>query len=503
MTTVQELAGRALDRDPAIELIEFEHRWHTIGEVRWLGEEVNALIDRAGVDARAPIAFVPRNRPVVLAAMLGLVARGRYVRMIHPYQSPAGIARDLERLKPAALVALASDIVDEVPPLLAARGIAGIALGAMTASFAEGAERSTAEYDPPPAEPRFDLLTSGTTGPPKQFPITYEFIAREMVEGSTLSLDPDGPDPLTLAPAHLYWPFGNFSGLYSTLTPMLLGMRGVLADRFRVEQFHDYLTRFKPEVIGLPPSGVQMILDADIPVADFASVKFARVGSAPLPRESHAAFEDRYGIPILQAYGATEFGGPVTSMPLEVYPEWGRKKLGSVGLPYRGAQLRAIDAETGEVLPAGSEGLLEVMAPRMGPDWIRTSDIGIVDADGFVWHRGRADGAIMRGGFKLLPEVIEQALIKHPAVAAAMAAGIPDRRLGQVPVIGVRLKPGATQPSIDALEKHLRGLVEATHIPVEWRFLEALPYNAMMKPDRISLRKLFMEPALERDEAGA
>lgn len=491
MTTVQQLVKRALDRDPDIELIEFEHSWYTIGEVRGLGEAVNALIDAAGLDARAPIAFVPRNRPVVLAAMLGLAARGRYVRMIHPYQSPAGIARDLERLKPAALVALADDFVAEVPALLAVRGIAGISLRDMTAAFAEGADRSTAQYDPPPAAPQFDLLTSGTTGPPKQFPITYDFIAREMVEGSTMSLDPDGPDPLTMAPAHLYWPFGNFSGLYSTLTPMLLGMRGVLADRFRVEQFHDYLLRFKPEMIGLPPSGVQMILDADIPVADFAPVKFARVGSAPLPHASHAAFEDRYGIPILQAYGATEFGGPVTNMPLDVYLEWGRKKLGSVGLPYRGAQIRAIDAETGEVLPAGSEGLLEVIAPRMGPDWIRTSDIGVIDADGFVWHRGRADGAIMRGGFKLLPEVIEQALVKHPAVAAAMATGIPDRRLGQVPAVGIRLRPGAQRPSIESLEKHLRGLIEATHIPVEWRFLETLPYNAMMKPDRGSLREIF------------
>lgn len=59
------------------------------------------------------------------------------------------------------------------------------------------------------------------------------------------------------------------------------------------------------------------------------------------------------------------------------------------------------------VLNAGQEGLLEVISPRIGPDWIRTSDIGLIDADGFLFHRGRADGAIMRGGFKLLPETID------------------------------------------------------------------------------------------------
>jgi acyl-coenzyme A synthetase/AMP-(fatty) acid ligase len=97
----------------------------------------------------------------------------------------------------------------------------------------------------------------------------------------------------------------------------------------------------------------------------------------------------------------------------------------------------------------------------------------------------------MRGGFKLLPETIEQALVKHPAVAAAMATGISDHRLGQVPVVGIRLKPGVEKPSADELEQFLRGQVEATHIPVEWRFFKELPYSAMMKPDRRGLCEIF------------
>lgn len=490
MSSVEDMAARALARDPAIPLIEYQKQWISIGEIRNLADRVNALINASGADPRAPVALVPRNRPGVLAAMLGLAARGRHIRMIHVYQSPEGIARDIVRLKPAVLLASAQDFSDEVVAVLKERGIAGIALDGMEATVVEGCERSTAKCDPPPTKPQFDLLTSGTTGRPKQFPISYDFIAREMVSNSTLSLD-GKVDPLQLAPAQLYWPFGNFSGLYATLTPMLLGMRGVLTDRFNVADCHDYLRRFRPDWLGLPPAGVQMILDADIPVEDFASVKFVRVGSAPLPLASHRAFEDHYGIPILQAYGATEFGGPVTVMPLEIYPEWGRKKLGSVGIPYGDAQLRAIDPETGEVLPPGSEGLLEVIAPRMGPDWIRTSDLGVIDEDGFVWHRGRADGAIMRGGFKLLPEVIEEALDLHESVAAAMATGIPDRRLGQVPAVGILLKPGARTPAIEELEAHLRKHIESTHIPVAWRFVDALPYNAMMKPDRLALRKTF------------
>jgi long-chain acyl-CoA synthetase len=489
MATVREMAEHALGRDSAIELIEFERQWTTIGEMRAIADTINELIDASHAHARAPIALIPRNRPAALAAILGLAMRERHVRMIHPYQSPSGLARDIARLRPAVLIALAQDFTEEVLSVLRERGIAGILLDGNAVRAAEGCEQSTAEHEPPGEEPVFDLLTSGTTGPPKQFPITYDFIAREMV-GGNMQGGSSAIDPITLAPAHLYWPFGNFSGLYATLTPMLLGMRGVLADRFSVEQFHDFLIRFRPDFVGLPPAGVQMILDADIPIADFASVKLARVGSAPLTLASHRAFEDRYGIPILQAYGATEFGGPVTAMPLEIYSEWGRKKLGSVGLPFGDARVRVIDSESGRQLPPGTQGMLEVLSPRMSADWMRTSDLGMIDEDGFLWHRGRADGAIMRGGFKLLPEIIEEALVLHEAIAAAMVTGVPDHRLGQVPAAGMVLKPGLSQPTIIELEQHLRDRIEATHIPVTWRFFTSLPYNAMMKPDRAALRQL-------------
>jgi acyl-coenzyme A synthetase/AMP-(fatty) acid ligase len=490
MSTLQEMAARALDRDPAQPLIEYQKAWLTIGQMKAVGDRVNALLDASGADPRAPVAVAPRNRPGMLAAILGLVARGRHIRMIHVYQSPAGLARDIERLKPAAVVAMAEDFGDEVTATLKARGVAGVALAGMEPAAVAGCERSSAECDPPPPTPQIDLLTSGTTGKPKQFPLTYEFLARDMVANNTIQEDRSF-DPLTLPPAYLYFPFGNFSGLYATLTPMVQGQRGFLTDRYTMAECHDFLLRFRPSWLGCPPAGVQMILDANIPAEDLASVKCIRTGSAPVPLASHKAFEEKYGIPILIAYGATEFGGPVTLMTPELYEKWGKAKLGSVGRPWMGARLRVIDPQTGAELPPGEEGLLELVSPRMGEHWIRTSDLGVIDEDGFLWHRGRADGAIMRGGFKVLPEVIEEALAKHPAVAAAVATGVADHRLGQVPAVGVQLKPGAPAPSREELEKHLRQLIESTHIPVHWRFVEALPYTQMMKPDRLALRTLF------------
>ncbi len=156
-----------------------------------------------------------------------------------------------------------------------------------------------------------------------------------------------------------------------------------------------------------------------------------------------------------------------------------------------GASLRIIDPDTGTVLPPGQEGLLEVISPRIGPDWIRTSDIAVIDEDGFLFHRGRADGAIMRGGFKLLPETIERALMLHPAISAVAVVGLSDARLGQVPAAAIQFKPDVVPPGIAELETHLRDQVYATHIPVIWRFVRDLPRTPSLKVDRPALRRLF------------
>jgi long-chain acyl-CoA synthetase len=335
--------------------------------------------------------------------------------------------------------------------------------------------------------PRIELLTSGTTGPPKQFPVSYELLGRYFV-GAPASF---GEDPLRLPPTLLCFPLGNISGLYSTLPPLLNGQRAVLLDRFSVAGWHDYVLRYRPEVTGLPPAGVQMVLDADIPPADLACIRRLGTGAAPLDPTAHRAFEERYGIPILLSYGATEFGGPVTAMTAELHAVWGQRKFGSVGRVLPGARLRVIDPDSGAELPQGREGLLEVISPRIGPDWIRTSDIALIDEDGFLFHRGRADGAIMRGGFKVLPETIERALLQHPAVSAAAVIGLGDKRLGQVPAAALQFKPGIAPPTVAELESHLRQQVLATHVPVQWRFVDALPRTPSLKVDRPGLRRLF------------
>jgi acyl-coenzyme A synthetase/AMP-(fatty) acid ligase len=492
--SLQEMAVRALQRGPDYPAFEWRGRWWSWDELRQTADEIGRLIKASGADPHAKFAVLPRSQPGVIAGLVWLIAQGRSVCMIHTYQSPAGVARDLAKLKPAAVIGSVKDLGEEVQASLREAGIAGIVLDAMQASAAPDCERSTVDATPAPAEPQIELLTSGTTGPPKHFPMSFDMLAKWMVGVNVMKME-EQPDPYAVPPLYVYVPFSNITGLYFILPAMAHGIRGVLLDRHNLANLRDYVRRFKPSYLGLPVPAIREILDAEIPPEELASVKGVGTGTAPLDVNLQRAFQRRYGIPILLGYGATEFGGPVSLMQQEDWEKWGEAKTGSAGRAWSGAELRVVDQETGAVLPPGQEGLLEVRTPRFPPEhgWIRSSDLVVIDEDGFLWHRGRADGAIMRGGFKLLPVDIERALSLHSSVSAALVIGLDDRRLGQVPGAAIQLKPGAPRPSITELEAHLRQHVASTQIPTVWRFVDVLPYTTMMKPDRPALKRLFEE----------
>ncbi len=488
------LCAEALERPGGTQVVEFEHRWYGWDDLRLVRDQLTRLIAVSGIAPDAPVTFIPRNRPWAIAALFTLLAQGRTVRMVYAFQSPAGIVRDIERLAAPLVIAESVEFAPEVVSALAAAGYAGIAVDGLEAHAVKGAETLAANAVFTPAvKERVEILTSGTTGPPKQFPVDYAMIEKLLAGGT--SGNQQVADAASQPPGLLYMPIGNISGIYTTIPTFLRGHRAVLFDRFRIDLWRDYLARHQPKMAGLPPAGVQMVLDADVPKEELACLLAIGTGAAPLDLSVQQAFEERYGIPILISYGATEFGGPVTATSLKDIEQFGATKRGSVGRAFGGARLRVVDAESGAELPPGTEGLLEVVSPRIGPDWIRTSDLAMIDEDGFLYHRGRADGAIMRGGFKVLPETIERALLLHPDISAAGVVAVKDRRLGEVPGAAIQIRPGHETPSPEAIEKHLREHVMATHIPVHWRFVDELPKTLSFKIHRPALLDLFADVA--------
>ncbi|MET0269718.1 MAG: AMP-binding protein [Sphingomonas sp.] len=488
--TLSDLAAQALTRDPLTRAIEYEGRWFSWGAVSDLAREVAALADAAGLPAGAPLALVARNRPEMVAALIGLIAAGRSVQMIYAFQAPVVIARDIETLRPGGVIAMAADLDGPVRAALEAHGLAGIILDDMGARAAPGLGQARDPSACAVGAPQVEVLTSGTTGPPKRFPIPFEMISRHHMGNSGMAGAAARPDP-DAPPFLLFFPLGNISGIYSTIPTMLRGQPATLLDRFTLEGWLGFIRRYRPAAAGLPPTAFRLLLDADVAAEDLASLKVMATGAAPLDPQVQRAFEERYGIPVLLSYGATEFGGPVAAMTVDLATQFGGAKLGTVGRAMPGARLRVVDPETGAEVPRGGEGLLEVVSPRIGPDWIRTSDIAVIDADDFLFIRGRADGAIIRGGFKLVPETIERALLLHPSVGAAAVVGVKDERLGEVPGAVVQPRPGAEPLAAAEAEAHLRAHLPSTHIPVHWRFVGELPKNPSMKIDRPAVKRLF------------
>ncbi|HEY3694969.1 fatty acid--CoA ligase family protein [Phenylobacterium sp.] len=490
--SLAETISEALVRSPQGRAIQFKGTWRDWDWVRRAGQAVEAALAGAGLGPDDPVGFVPHNRPEFVAALLGLLAGGRHIVMIYAYQSQEAMGRRMAELKLPAVVAGAQDWGPATIGACRANGAFGLALqpdGAPTP--VEGlAFRRDAGQARAPSPRGISMLTSGTTGAPKHFTMDYGTIERAMIRESMTGAADGVPDPVL----H-YFPLGNISGIYGYLPLVVANRPIIMVEKFTLDAWLDYVRTYRPVSCSLPPAGFRMALEAKVPREDLASIKVMPTGAATLDPTVRAEFERVYApILIVQSYGATEFGGVVTLMTAEDRLKQGPAVADSVGRPWAGAQLRVVDPESGEALPPGREGRLQVLSPRMGPDWITTTDLGMIDADGFIFHRGRLDGAIMRGGFKIVPDVVTAALAAHPAIAAAAVVGVPHERLGQAPVAAFEVRDGMAEPSAADLEAHLRARIPATHVPVRYLRVAALPRTPSLKVDSAGVRALFSEP---------
>jgi acyl-coenzyme A synthetase/AMP-(fatty) acid ligase len=240
---------------------------------------------------------------------------------------------------------------------------------------------------------------------------------------------------------------------------------------------------------------MRMVLDAGVLAEDLASVRAVTTGAAPLNPDLKDEFERVYGVAVLNLYGATEFAGGVTGWTIRDWEQFRGDKRGSVGRANPGVRLRVVDEQTRQPVPAGETGVLEVGSDRFDTvDWVPTSDLGRLDEDGFLWIVGRLDDVIIRGGFKIQAEDVRIALESHPAVREAAVVGIPDDRLGEVPVAVVVLTDVAAREDTvveQALREHLRARLTAYQVPVEIRVVRELPRTAALKVPKPAVRALF------------
>jgi long-chain acyl-CoA synthetase len=459
--------------------IEFEGRWYSGEQVAAYGVAIEAALHDAGVSAGAPVGLVVRNRLPHAAAIIGFLAARRPVSMIYSFQSPEAIARDIEKLNLSGIVAERQDWTDPVIAASKHAGSAGVAISltpplVTTVAGLEHRDSSRHHADVESGV-ALQILTSGTTGPPKR-----QDIKTSVLERTVFSVTSGEKAPPGAPPEFAYWQFGGI-GVCQLVAGVYNARRIVMLERFTVDGFVNAIKTHGVKRSGVQPAVIRMLLDADVPKEDLASLEFLISASGPLDPETRDEFEKHFDIPVRLAYGATEFAGSLCAWTPDDIDKFGDSKRNSVGRPLPDTQVRIVDQATGAEVPVGEQGLLEAKVAPISADWIRTTDIASVDADGFVTLHGRADGAINRGGFKILPETVRRVLISHPAVRDACVVGVPDQRLGQVPFAAIEVNQAMPVPSDDELKDLVRQSLPVYNVPVALAVVDELPRNPALK----------------------
>lgn len=494
---VKQLVKNALRRDPTRIAMEFKQERISCAQIATVADRVTALLDLAGVPLDAPIAVAARNRPAIGSAILGLIETGRTVSNLYAFQPPAALAADLTAARFSVFIAEERDWTAEVLDAAKALGILGIALtwdATPHAAFVHGLERlGPGPFRAPLAKPGIEILSSGTTGKPKRIPIPNGVLVRaiDSIRGSGFNKDP--------APDLMGWPLAGIGGMCCLVADFAIERLIVLLEKFSLDEWLAGFERHRPAAVVGPPAIVRAILDAKLPRSALSGLQYYYGGSAPMPPELQEEFEEVYDVKIIWAYGATEFCGTVLTWTPDLHIKFSKSKRGAMGRPFPGVKVRVVDIETGVELPRGQAGYLEALLPELSPDWIRTTDLAMMDEDDFVFHRGRADGVIVRGGFKITPETIDNALRSHPSILDAATVGLPDRRVGSVPGSVVELRRGATAPRPWELDEHIRARLDPVHVPVRYLITKAIPRTTSIKADLRAVRSL-LEEAARADE---
>ncbi len=341
------------------------------------------------------------------------------------------------------------------------------------------------------------VYTSGTTGRPKGVVLSHDNV-RAMAESIATAMD-SGPETHSL----LVLPLFHVNGIVvSVLSPLLAGGQATVAGRFDPRTFFELVERCRPTYFSAVPT-IYAMLEALPPEVnpDTSSLQFAICGAAPMPPELIAAFEKRYLVPIIEGYGLSEATCASTTNPRN-----GVRKAGTVGIALPGQRV-AIVAPDGSVVTDGSPGEVAIHGPTVmqgylnNPDatadtlvdgWLRTGDLGVLDADGYLTLVDRAKDMIIRGGENIYPKEIEAVLYQYRGVHEAAVVGRPDAVYGEVPVAFVAPKPGAEITS-DELISHLATSLAKYKRP-EIILAESIPKNPIGKIDKPALRRQLGTP---------
>jgi acyl-CoA synthetase (AMP-forming)/AMP-acid ligase II len=343
------------------------------------------------------------------------------------------------------------------------------------------------------AEPRDEdvalfLHTSGTTSRPKGVPLTHRNLstsADNIVRWYRMSAE-----DVSLCVMPLFHVHGL---VFSTLATLLAGGTEVVPERFSAGAFWPTVREVRATIVSAVPTIYRTLLlraeEDGAPARGHHSLRFLRSSSAALPATLQRRLEERFGVPVIEAYSMTEASHQMCANPLD-----GERRAGSVGvgafvdvgiMDERGALLAA--GEIGEVVVRGANVTSgyhnnpEANATAFTNGWFRTGDLGGLDERGYLTLIGRLKEMINRGGEKISPVEVDEALLACPGVREAVSFGVPDEKYGEAVAAAVVVDDGTTA---DVVREHVASRLASFKVPQVLHVVDAIPKTATGKVQR-------------------
>ncbi|MFK5956442.1 MAG: long-chain fatty acid--CoA ligase [Planctomycetota bacterium] len=339
--------------------------------------------------------------------------------------------------------------------------------------------------------------TGGTTGVSKGAVLTHRNLSYnvQQVRSWFTGLDP-GNEVLLAA-----LPFFHIFGLTVCLTwPVAVGAAMVLQPNPRdIDGLIKNITKHRVTLFPALPALFNAINHyPNVENLDLSSVKRCFSGSAPLPEDIQTKFESLTGAIIVEGFGLTETSPVVTANPC-----MGKRKIGHIGLPVPGTDVRIVDTEGGlPELPVGETGELIVKGPQVMQGylnrpqetsntirngWLYTGDLAVMDEEGYFKIVGRKKDMIIASGYNIFPDEIDRVLMAHEKVFESCTIGVPDQKRGETVKAFIVTQPGESVTA-EELKEWCSKEMAAYKVPYQWEFRKELPKSAMMKMLRRELR---------------
>ncbi len=530
--TLPAMFADAAARQGDAPLVDFMGRNHSYRELHAQALRFAAGLQKMGVVKGDRVGLFLPNVPSYIPAYYGAMMAGATVVNFSPLYSAAElevqvadsgtrllVTVDVPALLPTALQVLRSSpleklvvsrLADMLPwvkgwamRLFARKQLTPIPHAAGVIEW-RSVVANAGDPAPVPLDAMNDLAllqyTGGTTGTPKGAMLTHQNLTANARQVD--AIDPHNMDyDLILGALPLFHVFANTAVLNRTV---FTGGAVAMLPRFDAEQVFATLRRTRPTSFPGVPTMFQALLDhPKFDPVDFASLRVCIAGGAPLPQALKQRWEAKTGVRLVEGYGLTETSGVVTANSYE-----GDDRSGTIGQPFPATRVRLLDREDPtRDAPPGEPGELAVAGPQVmqgywnrpeaaaaafierdGIRWLRTGDVAVFEADGYLRVVDRIKDMIAVGGFKVFPSQVEHVLLEHPAIKEALVIGLPDDLMGERPRAFVTLLDDMVE-SADALRDWLNQRI-GKHERVDAVVVrESLPKTMIGKLDRKALKE--------------